>query len=123
MHYGSTMLWPYFFLAHHHLVNNRFDACRRMCERALEFPASEEVQANLNEWLAISETELGFPPELIRSAFEEAIRLAPDIDRIRQNLEEFEKAATHQSFRQLHWDKPSNSVVQAIGQAVAPLAA
>ena len=42
---GSTNVWPYFFLAHQHLVNNRFDTCRRMCERALQFPASDEVRA------------------------------------------------------------------------------
>jgi tetratricopeptide (TPR) repeat protein len=121
--WGSTMVWPYFFLAHHHLVSNSFDKCRRLCERALELPASDEVRASLNEWLAISETELGFPPELIRSAFEEAIRLASDVDRIRRNLEEFENAAAQQKFRQLQWDKPNDSVVQAVGQAGGPLLA
>ena len=118
--YGSTTVWPYYFLAHHHLVNNRFDQCRRMCERALELPASDEVRANLNEWLAISEAELRFPPELIRSAFEEAIRLAPDVDRIRRNLEEFETAVTQQSVQPLHWDKPSNSVVQSFWRVGGP---
>jgi tetratricopeptide (TPR) repeat protein len=122
--WGSRMVWPHFFLAHHHLVNNSFDKCRRMCERAMELPASDEVRANLNEWLAISETELGFPLELIRSAFEEAIRLAPGVDRIRRNLEEFESAATQRRFRRLQWDKPSDSVIQAVGQAGgSPLAA
>ena len=117
---GSTMVWPYFFLAHHHLVNNRFDACRRMCERGLELTAPDEVRASLNEWVAISETELGFPPELIRSAFEEAIRLAPDVDRIRRNLGKFEIGAAQRTFRQLQWDKPTDSVVQAVGQAEGP---
>ena len=118
--YGSTTVWPYYFLAHHHLVNNRFDQCRRTCERALELPASDEVRANLNEWLAISEAELRFPPELIRSAFEEAIRLARDVDRIRRNLEEFETAVTQQSVQPLHWDKPSNSVVQSFWRVGGP---
>jgi len=95
-----------------------------MCERGLDLSASDEVRANLNEWLAISEAELGFPPERIRSAFEAAMRLSPDVERIRRNLEEFEKSAEQPRNRQLHWIKPTDSVVQAVGQAgYPPLAA
>jgi len=112
---GSTKVWPYFFLAHHYLVNNRFEECRKMCEHALDLPASDEVRANLNEWLAISEAELGFPPERIRAAFEAAIRLAPDVDRIRWNLDVFEKASVDQRKSQLPWERLNGSVVQEVG--------
>jgi tetratricopeptide (TPR) repeat protein len=120
---GATMVWPFFFLAHHYLVADRFEECRRMCERALEFSASDGVRANLNEWLAIAEAELGFPSAMIRTAFEEAIRLAPDVDRIRRNLEEFEKVAYEKTIRALHWDKIPESEVQAIGRAAGFLLA
>jgi tetratricopeptide (TPR) repeat protein len=121
---GSSKVWPYFFLAHRNLVSNRFDECRRTCERALELPASDEVQANLREWLAISEAELGFPPERVRSAFEAAIRLAPDVERIRQNLEEFESAATEKPNRRRPWVTPTESTIQAVGKAgYSPIAA
>jgi tetratricopeptide (TPR) repeat protein len=114
---GSTVVWPYFFLAHHHLVDHRFDECRRMCERALELSASDEIRADLYEWLAISEAELGFPPELIRGAFEEAIRLAPDAERIGQNLAQFEKAVVDQRNRPVPWINLEESVVQEVGRA------
>jgi tetratricopeptide (TPR) repeat protein len=121
---GSTIVWPYFFLAHYLLVSNRFEECRRMCERALDFAASDEVRASLNEWLAISEAELGFPRVLVRSAFEEAIRLGPDVDRIRQNLQEFERAVNDEPNGPPSWVRPSGSVVQEVGRlAYFPLAA
>jgi tetratricopeptide (TPR) repeat protein len=113
---GSKMVWPYFFLAHHYLVNNVFEECRKMSEQALEFPASDEVRAYLNEWLAISETELGFPPERIRAKFEAAKRLAPDSDRIRRNLDGFENAIAQGCYHQRTWDKPNGSEVQAVGR-------
>ena len=74
---GSTTMWPYFFLAHYHLVGNRFNECRQMCDRALNLGGPNEVQALLNEWLAISNAELGSPRELVRDEFVRAIRLAP----------------------------------------------
>jgi tetratricopeptide (TPR) repeat protein len=121
---GSVRVWPYFFLAHHQLVGNRFDECRRMCERALELPASDEIRANLHEWIAISEAELGFPAELVRSAFEQAIRLAPDVNRIRQNLEEYAQAAVVKRGRGLPWGKPTESTIQAVWRAgYSPIAA
>jgi tetratricopeptide (TPR) repeat protein len=114
---GSTMVWPYFFLAHHYLINNRFEDCRRMSERALEFPASDEVRANLNEWLAISESELGFPAERIRAKFEAALRLAPDSNRIRGNLLAFETLVAHGRYGQNTWHKPNVSEVREVGRA------
>ena len=65
-----------FYLAHDLLVSNRFDECRRMCKRALDFVASERRlgRALTNGWRS-QKRELGFPRALVRSAFEEAIRL------------------------------------------------
>ncbi len=114
---GSTKVWPYFFMAHYHLFHNRFSECRRLCERALQLPGSDDVQANLNEWLAISEAELGFPPERVRSAFEAAIRLAPDFERIKSNLEKFERATREKNDGPLPWVEPTPSTIQAVGQA------
>jgi len=115
--YGSTGVWPHFFLAHQNLTENRFDECRRMCERAVELAASEEVWASLFEWLAISQTDLGIPHELIQSAFEAAIRLAPDVDRIRRNSEESDNAATLQKVGPLHCARSDGLVVREAGRA------
>ena len=115
--YGSPTVWPYFFMAHHYLVSSRFDECRRMCEHALGVPASDVVRGNLYEWLAISRAELGFPPQQVRAAFEEAVRLEPANERIRRNLRAFEESVTRQAAQPRAWDKPPESVVQAVGQA------
>jgi tetratricopeptide (TPR) repeat protein len=114
---GSNRVWPYFFLAHHHLVGNRFGECKRMCERALELPASDDVRANLTEWLAISEAELRFPRERVRSRFEAAIRLAPDFEHIKLNLEKFESSTAVKQSRPLPWVEPTQSTIQQFGES------
>jgi len=117
--YGSPTVSPYLFLAHHYLVNKRFEDCRRVCDRALEFPADDEVRANFKEWLAISEAELGFPPERIRSTFEAAMRLAPEAEHIRRNLDEFARAEAQEGNRHASWLSPNSSVIQEVGRAAS----
>lgn len=119
--HGSNVVAPYFYLAHYYLVTNRFEECRKMSERALEFAPPEEVRAYLQEWLAISKDELGFPKEQVRAAFEAAIRLAPDNERIRQNFEVFEQAPARPSISPRNWSKPKDSAVQALGQLNQPV--
>ena len=89
---GSPMIWPYFFLAHHYLVNGDFDRCRMLCERAMEMAGSGSVKSELAEWLAISQSELAFPVEMVRASFENSIRLDPSNERARRNLAAFEAA-------------------------------
>ena len=89
---GSPLIWPFFFLAHHFLVNNRFQECFRFCERALQMPGSNSVKSELWEWSAISQAELGFPVEITRQTFETAIRLDPGSDRAKFNLAQFDAA-------------------------------
>jgi tetratricopeptide (TPR) repeat protein len=114
---GTPVVWPYFFLAHHYLVSNRFDECRRMCECALGMTASDVVRGNLYEWLAISRSELGFPAEQVRAAFEDAIRLETANERIRRNFRAFEESLSRQAPLPRTWEKPVESVVQAFGHA------
>jgi tetratricopeptide (TPR) repeat protein len=114
---GSATTWPYFYLAHHALVSGRFEDCLRFCERGLTFPASDEVRALLHEWLAISRAERRYPADQIRAAFEEAIRLAPDADRIRLNLATFEGASAKATSTEREWIKPRASTIQAFGRS------
>jgi tetratricopeptide (TPR) repeat protein len=88
----SPVIWPYFFLAHDRLQNKRFEECRRLCEQALEMPGSAAVRSELFEWLAISQSELGFPGETVRASFENAIRLDPSNERGGRNFAAFESA-------------------------------
>lgn len=89
---GSPVIWPYFLLAHHYLASGDFDRCRVLCERALEMAGSPAVQSELAEWLAIARSELGFPAEMVRESFDDAIRRDPSNERARRNLAAFEAA-------------------------------
>jgi tetratricopeptide (TPR) repeat protein len=113
--YGSTEIWPYFFLAHHYLLTGRFEECRTMCERASQMPASTAVRSELAEWTAIAQAEQGFPAEIVRASFEAAIRLDPSNDRARRNLAAYE-AALHPP-HQSKWEKRSESAVRTSAQA------
>lgn len=89
---GSPLVWPYFFLAHHHVVTGLFEQCRLLCERGLEMRGSDAVNSELAEWRAISQSELGFPVDIVRGSFDASIRYDPSNDRARRNLAAFEAA-------------------------------
>lgn len=89
---GSKLIWPYFFLAHQNLLNGRFEECRKLCERAISLRGSAAVMSEVSEWMAIAQAELGFPAEMVRASFENAIRLDPSSERAKRNLAAFEAA-------------------------------
>ncbi|MGA7499165.1 MAG: hypothetical protein WBX00_20740 [Isosphaeraceae bacterium] len=89
---GSTLVWPYFFLAHYHVVTGQFEQCRHLCERGLEKGGSDAVNSELAEWLAISQSELGFPLDMVRGSFDASVRFDPSNERARRNLAAFEAA-------------------------------
>ena len=113
---GSSLVWPYFFLAHHYLLNNRYEECRRLCDRALQMNASQTIQSQLSEWLAIAEAELGFSPERVLATFEQALRLDPSNDMARQNLDRYEQSIPR-PVAQTMWEKRSANTVRVFGQA------
>ncbi len=114
---GSEGVGPYFFLAHHNLVTGRFDECLRMCDRALDLPAEDEMRARLHGWRAIAKAELGFPTEMVRADFEEAVRLAPEDDEIRRNFEAFNRSGGQPGARPHDWATPRASTIQALYRA------
>ena len=88
----SPVIWPFYYLAHHNIVTGQFEECRRLCYRALEMNGSDTIKSELAEWLAISEAELGFPPDIVRGSFERSLRFDPSNERARRNLAIFEAA-------------------------------
>jgi tetratricopeptide (TPR) repeat protein len=112
----SPVVWPYFYLAHHYLISGRFEECRWMCEQASRMPASDSIKSELAEWSAISQSELGFPVEMVRAAFERSLRLDASNERARQNLAAFEEAV--QSARHKEWQMRSESAVRTSGLSV-----
>ncbi|MHC5539475.1 hypothetical protein ACYOEI_14755 [Singulisphaera rosea] len=117
--HGSPVVWPYFYLAHNDLVSGRFDECRAMSERAGQFPAPDSVRSELAEWKAISQAEVGFPIDMVRASFEEALRLDPSNDRARRNLLLLE-AAVHPN-QPRAWETRRATAVRTSGIAVRRL--
>jgi tetratricopeptide (TPR) repeat protein len=115
---GCPVIWPYLFLAHHYLATSRFEQCRLICETGLRMQGSETAKSQLEEWRAIAQAELRFPPELVRVAFDAALRLDPSNELARRNQDAFEA-----SLRVPHnrlgsaWEPRSAAAVRQFGLA------
>jgi tetratricopeptide (TPR) repeat protein len=115
---GSPIIWPYLFLAHHYLITSQFDRCRAMCESGLKMRGSDAGKSQLEEWRAIAEAELGFPPELVRIAFDSAIRLDPSNDLAKRNRASFEAAlAALRTPHHVTWEQKPVAVLRQLGLA------
>jgi len=115
VHNGSSRVWPYVLLAHHCLLNGRFEQCRKLCEQTLDMDASAPVRSEVAEWLAIAEAALGYPAEIVRASLDRAIRLDPSNDRARRNLAAFETAAEPIAVK--NWETRSAAAVRTSGLA------
>jgi hypothetical protein len=115
---GSHVVWPYVFLAHHYLINNRFDDCRQMCEQAIRMTLPSDVRSELLMWLAISQAELGFPGELVIATFELAMRADPRNEEAAHNLTVFRTALSTRSAHRSEWRRRSESAVRSSSQRV-----
>jgi tetratricopeptide (TPR) repeat protein len=118
---GSTEIWPFYFLAQHYLLTGRFEECRRLCERALGMNGSPAVMSEVSEWMAITQAELGFPAELVRASFENAIRFDPSNERAKRNLAAFE--AANKPITVKIWETRSAGAVRTSGLAERRFAA
>ncbi len=54
--------------------------------------ASASLMSEVTEWMAIAQAELGFPADMVRASFDNAIRLDPANERAQRNLAAFEAA-------------------------------
>ncbi len=111
----TVEIWPISFLAHHHLITGRFEPCRKLCERALGIGGSPAVLSEVSEWMAIAQAELGFPLDLVRESFENAIRFDPSNERAKRNLAAFETANNPLSVKT--WETRSASIIRTSGLA------
>ncbi len=113
---GSTLVWPYLFLAHHCLFTNRFDECRVMCERGLRMTGTESAKSQLEEWRAIAQAALGFPPDFVRTAFEAAVRWDPSNEFASRNLAAFEASLKVPPAQpNSTWEKKSEAAIRQFG--------
>lgn len=107
---GSTEIWPFYFLARHHLLTGRFEDSRRLCERALAMRGSPAVMSEISEWMAITQAELGFPAEMVRASLENATRFDPSNERATRNLAAF--GAANPTITHKTWETRSANVVR-----------
>ncbi len=114
----SPVVWPYLFLAHHYLATSRFEECRLMCDAGLRTDGSDSVKSQLEEWRAIAQAELGFPPESVRASFEAALRLDPSNELAKRNQDAFEASlsGSRTSPRSM-WERKSEATVRQFGLA------
>ncbi len=115
---GSPIIWPYLFLAHHYLITARFDECRIICETGLRKRGSDTARSQLEEWRAIAQAELGFPPDLVRAAFEAAIRFDPSNEWAKRNQAAFETSSVAAGVRhRAMWAQRPEAAVRQLGLA------
>ncbi len=107
MQYGTSLVWPYVMLAHHHLLAGRFEESRKLCEQAIRLGGSAAVMSEVWEWMAISQTHLGFAADVVRASFDNAIRLDPSNERAKRNVAAFESAT-----RPISWQTRSIGAVR-----------
>lgn len=119
----SQIAWPYLFLAHHCLIQGRYETCLTMCEQALRFPATDRARANCYEWIAICQAMLGFDPGAVRLSFQHGRRLAPENPRIGRNLQAFEDSVQQSTLGSVRWEKGDADEVSRIARAEFQLAA
>jgi hypothetical protein len=93
-----------------------FEQCREMCRDGIARDASDAAKSQLEEWRAIAQAQLGFPPEFVRSAFDEAVHLDPTNELARRNLDAFE-ASLGVPHSNSMWEHKSEAVVRQFGLA------
>jgi len=109
----SPLVWPYFFMAHHNLVRDRFEDCLRFANLALRLAGTNAVRADCLEWIAICQSMLGHPAETVRAAFHAAEQLAPTNQRIQANHKRFEDSRSSEA--PVNWEQMDLETVQRFG--------
>ena len=115
---GTHLVWPYFFLAHHSLIQDRYEDALRYCAICERLATTPTLLANVLEWAAICHSSLGSSELLIEAIFGTALSFDPGNARISRN---------HQAFKDrlepvtptfsIRWDKDDESSVQGVGKA------
>jgi hypothetical protein len=85
--YGVASFWPFFFLSRHALRQARWADALASANRALEYSAVPIALAEAYEMIAIAQSYLGLPAEVVVETFDRAVALAQSNDRIRHNRE------------------------------------
>ncbi|MEX0727847.1 MAG: hypothetical protein WEB58_02630 [Planctomycetaceae bacterium] len=112
----SSTEWPFFFLAHHFLLQNRFDVCLQLCREVLKFPTTDKVRAHCYEWMAISEAMLRSSPVNVRTYFDRALQLSPHSERLQRNRQAYDTLIKESNIEEIHWEKDEEAELREFGR-------
>jgi tetratricopeptide (TPR) repeat protein len=100
---GTSLIWPYLYLAPMYLQRKEYNACIQVCSAALKhaLDQADEQRANFYEWLAIANRARRAPESIVEHLFALAEESAPLNIRIDENRR-----------RQLDWEVVRDTSLQ-----------
>lgn len=112
---GTTLPWPYLYLAHDALVGGRFQRLEELCAEGAARAHTPTTRAQFFEWSAIAAAQLGRRPAVVRERFARALAEAPFEVRIVTNADAYEAALAEpvEEPQAFPWRLPEPPVAQA----------
>jgi tetratricopeptide (TPR) repeat protein len=89
---GTSLPWPYLYLAHDALLAGRYDRLEELCAGGLQRSRGHRVRAQFYEWAAIASAQLGRGPSIVGERFARAMAEDPFEPRIQANAAAWEAA-------------------------------
>ncbi|MGH7269494.1 MAG: tetratricopeptide repeat protein [Polyangiaceae bacterium] len=89
---GTSLPWPYLYLAHDALLAGRYDRLEELCTEGLQRSRRHRVRAQFYEWAAIAAAQLGRVPSIVGERFARAMAEDPFEARIQANAAAWEAA-------------------------------
>ncbi|WP_437675827.1 hypothetical protein [Sorangium sp. So ce131] len=91
---GTTLPWPYLYLAHDALLSRRFERLEQLCAEGVSRASTATTRAHFFEWSAIAAAELGRRSAVVLERFSRAIAEDPLEVRIMKNLNAYKATLT-----------------------------
>lgn len=89
---GTSLPWPYLYLAHDALLSGRYERLEELCAGGLQRSRGHRLRAHFYEWAAIAAAQLGWAPDIVGERFARASAEDPFEPRIQANAAAWEAA-------------------------------
>ena len=101
---GTSLVWPYFYLAHRAFRENDHTRFAAMYIQAMERARSPVVLAKLLEWWAITLTQLRGPDQDALEFLSKAVELNPADQKAHHNLRRLQELLSHPESQDGNWE-------------------
>jgi tetratricopeptide (TPR) repeat protein len=115
---GSTLVWPYFMLAHSGMLNGDYQTCLGFARQARTLTDNLPLLAHLHEWIAISMASLGEEQPAVLAEFQRALDSSSNNARILRNRETYLKFTRDQQVVNLNWQEESPIELRRFGASL-----